>query len=691
MISMATPPSSPPPPTEAASQSSSLVTRPAGADRLVVHVDPATGKADGPHKKKLRTYLGIFARDKVNVTYENWKQVPTAQKDLIWEDIQDKFDIPEASDVRTKKKVLQTVGERWRLFKSDLTSKWTLAADKDSVNDTVCEKYGISKEKWTQFCQSRRDPSWEDVRKKAQAIQKQNTAPHMLSRGGYEYLEKKLMAKKTKKKLEEVAQSGSIEAVIDRLSPIRRHVKWKMARMKKTGQMMSETAKEIAEKIVRFIGGASFTRFFCPSWMSGCPDCCHWVTRTPWLCACCWSQCDHQAILWISSTDLPHFFFHGSRRTRVVDSTNQGPVGGVDHKKGLPLPLEPEVGPSATRVSTRESCVDPSGNDPNTGDSDKYGLYIEENPPRLGSTTFHNIPLLHDQVNAGVEEVKDADASVHVPTDEVNLVGQTFNTFLALPTHLVKRLSEQGAVGPTKLADRPNHEVMWDTTVFGVFNQDFPLYIKHEDLSKIAHGDQCLNISVIQLWILHLTEISMRAGNSNVYGFLEPQSIQRSGQSQFESESYMKNWMPDNYLKGIINSALKGLEDTPQPEFKAGAMWIVVKCNRQKGSIECGYYVMHWMSTIILGSFTNNWKMDLRILHNLNPRLVLGELLLKKKGSIECDYYVMHCMSTIILGSFRNNWETIIYFNDVRPLEAKRLKTLRILWANYYLKVRNQI
>jgi len=40
-------------------------------------------------------------------------------------------------------------------------------------------------------------------------------------------------------------------------------------------------------------------------------------------------------------------------------------------------------------------------------------------------------------------------------------------------------------------------QVMWDATVFGVFNQDFPLYIKHEDLSKIAHGGQCLNISVI--------------------------------------------------------------------------------------------------------------------------------------------------------------------------------------------------
>ena len=89
-----------------------------------------------------------------------------------------------------------------------------------------------------------------DVRKKAQAIQKQNTAPHVLSRGGYDYLEQKLMAEKTKKKLEEAAQSGSTEGVINLLSPIKRHVKWKIARTKETGQMTSEAAKEITEKIV---------------------------------------------------------------------------------------------------------------------------------------------------------------------------------------------------------------------------------------------------------------------------------------------------------------------------------------------------------------------------------------------------------------------------------------------------------
>ena len=86
------PPSPPPPPptsdasastsavkrTRKASRLRSLSTRPPGVKRPVVHVDPATGKADGPHRKKLRTYLGIVACDKVGVTYENWKEVPIA-------------------------------------------------------------------------------------------------------------------------------------------------------------------------------------------------------------------------------------------------------------------------------------------------------------------------------------------------------------------------------------------------------------------------------------------------------------------------------------------------------------------------------------------------------------------------------------------------------------------------------------
>ena len=115
------------------------------------------------------------------------------------------------------------------------------------------------------------------------------------------------------------------------------------------------------------------------------------------------------------------------------------------------MPPEPEVGPSTARVNTKESYVDPLGNDRDMGDSDKCGLYIEENLPRPvalgrlseGSTTIHNIPLLHDQVKVGVEEVSDVDALVPMPTKEVKLVGQAHNNFLVWPRHLVRHLSEQ--------------------------------------------------------------------------------------------------------------------------------------------------------------------------------------------------------------------------------------------------------
>ncbi|KAH1238794.1 hypothetical protein GmHk_08G023397 [Glycine max] len=261
----------------------------------------------------------------------------------------------------------------------------------------------------------------------------------------------------------------------------------------------------------------------------------------------------------------------------------------------------------------------------------------------------------------------DADAPIPVPTDEVSLVGQALHTFLAWPTHLVKSLSQQVAVSSPKPPPKPDpevndplylmtltipelflrpYQVRWDATVFGVVNPDFPLYIKHEDLSEIAHGGQCLSISVLQLWIQHLTETCMRVGNSDIYGFLEPRSIQRSGQSQFEFESYIKSWMQssqrDVYLGAYLN----------------GGHWQMVVI-LPKEHLVVWFCSLHNRPDNYLKGIINRVLM---MLHSLNQRLLLGGLSSRQKGSTECGYYVMHWMSTIILGTFRNNWEA--YFND---------------------------
>ncbi|KAH1188253.1 hypothetical protein GmHk_U059771 [Glycine max] len=275
--------------------------------------------------------------------------------------------------------------------------------------------------------------------------------------------------------------------MIDPPSPIRRHVKWKMAHTKKTGQMTSEATKEMVDKIGSFVTHGRQDVLTAAIGQPEHPSC---VRATG------------------ASVTINQYFGSAPRTSHAI----------------LISVLV------SNRVSTNESYVDPLGNDPDTGDSDKCGLYIKENPPRLvalgriydGSTIIHNILLLHDQVKVSVEEVRDVDALILL---------------------FLKPL-----------------QVMWDATEFGVFNEDFPLYIKHEDLSEIAHGGQCLTISVIQLWILaHWQMVIILLKENFVVWFC------------------LLHNRPNNYLKGIINCALKGLDDTPQPKSKAGARWIVVK------------------------------------------------------------------------------------------------------------------
>ena len=79
-----------------------------------------------------------------------------------------------------------------------------------------------------------------------------------------------------------------------------------------------------------FFGRAGITGIVRPPWTLGCPDYCHWATRAPWPCSCCWSWCHHKTILWIGSTNVSQFL-HASGRPTTADPTNQGPTGGVNH------------------------------------------------------------------------------------------------------------------------------------------------------------------------------------------------------------------------------------------------------------------------------------------------------------------------------------------------------------------------
>jgi len=64
----------------------------------------------------------------------------------------------------------------------------------------------------------------------------------------------------------------------------------------------------------------------------------------------------------------------------------------------------------------------------------------------LTSSTLHTVPLGDDFARVVVEEVRQADVEVHVPTLEVRLVGEALDTFIAWPTHLLQAISKRTQV-----------------------------------------------------------------------------------------------------------------------------------------------------------------------------------------------------------------------------------------------------
>ena len=62
------------------------------------------------------------------------------------------------------------------------------------------------------------------------------------------------------------------------------------------------------------------------------------------------------------------------------------------------------------------------------------------------SSTIHTVPLQDDFARVVVEEVRQADAEVPMPTSEVRFLGKALGTFIMWPTHLLQAISKKPQV-----------------------------------------------------------------------------------------------------------------------------------------------------------------------------------------------------------------------------------------------------
>ncbi|KAH1229233.1 hypothetical protein GmHk_10G029033 [Glycine max] len=341
-------------------------------------------------------------------------------------------------------------------------------------------------------------------------------------------------------------------------------------------------------------------------------------------------------------------------------------------------PLQPnDIQVLAARVSTKGSCATAETNalakKPSQLNGDNVRLHVTaENSNKLVAVgkqcdsfgTIHNVPYADDVVHVSVVEVIFGDAE---------FVKEALGSFVPWPTHLVKPIlpeeAEKDVSSPLKTVEEEKAvevidplgelvknlfdiyqrpvEVSWDGAKFGINNVQDGFFITHADVSEIILGDKCLNISILQLWLMFIHDWSASIGYGALYGFLEPQCIHNASSRRQECENYIGRWLKeagkqiyiapylnqahwqlvvlclgnnlvvwfcslrkksDAAIKGAVNSAMKSVTKTAEGKPpQHGPQWIEAKSHVQTGNYECGYYVMQWIWCIVSGGLKDDW------------------------------------------------------------------------------------
>ncbi|KOM49870.1 hypothetical protein LR48_Vigan08g069700 [Vigna angularis] len=204
--------------------------------------------------------------------------------------------------------------------------------------------------------------------------------------------------------------------------------------------------------------------------------------------------------------------------------------------------MGPAETPTPPRVNTRGSC---SAVEP-TQYSSQYELLVDGDPPRI----------------VAVRRVLEG--------------GQTIHGVPILPHHFT----------------HPQKQSIHDTVI-------------HEDDDMAEAEDDPLSKLMTRL-PRYMDTIVVDQGWSSMYRFVEPHTIQPSGNTLENRQHYLQTWMDESkrdvylvsYIDGVIGKSRSQLVQILYPKV----------CNQRLDSWECSFYVMCWIKTIIPAVITDDWN-----------------------------------------------------------------------------------
>ncbi|KAH1248957.1 hypothetical protein GmHk_05G012440 [Glycine max] len=605
------------------------------------------------------------------------------------------------------------------------------------------EKIPIVHTTWKDVPETLKFLVWDDIlgiRKKAQEIQKFNESPHVLSRGGYDVLEKKLMAEKTKSRLNEGDNSQNADMVVDPPSPIARHEKWKKARTNKFGQMTSAAAQEIADKIDELQGQAKQGAFVPHGRQDilntaiGRPEHPgrvrvggHGVTITSYFGhASCGSHSSSPAITAERLVEIIQTIKQEVKKE--VEDENKDRMDKMKmeldaikselsqihtQQSAPPRPSNPDV--FVARVSTKESCAEAAnnvvGNERSTFDTCSMGFYIvcgDSTQLVAGGKVFgvggmiQTVAYGDDVVRVCVDTVYDGEAIVPLPTSEIQYVRDAMNSFIGWPRHLVKPLSYDSDLNVRKPVEHSSDaklagesdplgelmkilfyvyqnpvEVPWEANQFGLPEIGAKFYITHADLAEIISGDKCLNIAILQLWTIFMNECGRSKADQSLYGLLEPQSIQNAKERRQQCQQYIETWVKESQRQLYLGAYLNQ------------AHWQLFVLHPRENTVVWFCSLRKKPDISIKGAINSAMKTITSSFEGMSnqgaPRWVEPKTNVQS-GGFECGYYVMHWMWCIVTAGLKDDWHK--WFSDGSSLDVEAITSVRQKWATYFLSFR---
>lgn len=159
---------------------------------MVTRIDNLGKPIEPPNViSRFQNTCGFIARDRVPIRYRRWTSsaakfdeyvVPQDLKDQLWNELKEHFTFPEGSEVAAKKHALQSMGQRFKNWKTELNATFVRQGRRPDFTDA---KFAKLQPFWDEFEAFK--TSEDEKRRSISAKQssRKNTIPHHLGPGGY--------------------------------------------------------------------------------------------------------------------------------------------------------------------------------------------------------------------------------------------------------------------------------------------------------------------------------------------------------------------------------------------------------------------------------------------------------------------------------------------------------------------------